>query len=66
MILTALYPLVSLHGNYENIANDEITVNEEGREAFLFEEVLTSFRYRPVVRGLQRDDPDGNFGPPGT
>ena len=33
---------------------------------FMFDEVLESFRRRPVVRGLQRDDLRGSFGPPGT
>ena len=66
MVLTACYPLVILHGKYENISNDQTTINEEGREAFLFGEVLTSFCRRPVVRGLQRDDLRRSFGPPGT
>ena len=55
MVLTTCYPLVLLHGKQENISNDQITIDEEGREAFLFGEVLVS-RRRPVVRGLQRDD----------
>ena len=66
MVLTTCYPLVLLHDKQENIFNNQIIGNEEGRGAFLFEEELTFFRRRPVVRRLQRDDPGGSFGPSGT
>ena len=66
MVLTTCCPLVLLHGKQENIFNDQITINEEGRGAFLFEEELTFFRRRPVVRRLQWDDPGGRFGLSGT
>ena len=38
----------------------------KGRGKFSCLDRSRPFRRRPVVRGLQRNDPGGSFGPPGT
>ena len=66
MVLTTYYPLLLLHGKHESISNEQATNKENEGEAFLFRDRSRPFCRRPVVRRLQRNDPGGSFGPPGT
>ena len=66
MVLTTCYSLALLHDKHESISNEQTTINERKRETFLFRDRSRPFRRHPVVRGLQRNDPGGSFGLPGT